>query len=94
MNNPANSEVQIDNDKVRVTRWSFDPGTETGQHKHGYDYVVVPLTSGQLQMTTPDGNVLSAELKAGVAYARQAGIEHNVVNLTDREIVFVEIEMK
>ena len=94
MNNPAQSEVQIDNEKVRVTRWRFDPGTETGQHKHGYDYVVVPLTSGRLRMTTPDGNVIAAELDAGKAYARQAGIEHNVVNMTDREIVFVEIEIK
>jgi beta-alanine degradation protein BauB len=33
-------------------------------------------------------------LTAGQAYFRKAGVEHDVVNETGAEIVFVEIEIK
>ena len=38
----ANSKVLVKNDKVIVTEWSFEVGDSTGQHKHQYNYVVVP----------------------------------------------------
>ena len=34
----AKSEIMIDNKKTRVTRWSFEPGEDTGEHIHEYDY--------------------------------------------------------
>ena len=68
MSNPAHSEIRIDNEKVRVTRWHFTPGTETGRHRHEYDIVVVPITSGQLQMASADGSVTTVELEAGSPY--------------------------
>ena len=37
------SEIMIDNEKTRVTLWTFEPGEDTGQHVHEYDYVVVPM---------------------------------------------------
>ena len=40
----ATHEVLVDDDKVRVTRWDFVPGAETGWHRHGMDYVVVTIT--------------------------------------------------
>jgi len=30
----------------------------------------------------------------GKSYNRQVGVEHNVVNNTDHEVVFVEIEIR
>jgi hypothetical protein len=36
----------------------------------------------------------TAELVAGHAYARQAGVEHDVINDNPQEFVFVEIEAK
>jgi hypothetical protein len=30
----------------------------------------------------------------GQSYNRQVGVEHNVINNTDHEVVFVEIEIK
>ncbi len=47
--------LQIDNARVRVTEWRFAPGAETGYHRHGMDYVVVPLTTGTLLLETPEG---------------------------------------
>ena len=36
----------IDNERVRVTEWRFRPGEATGWHRHEFDYVVVPVTTG------------------------------------------------
>jgi beta-alanine degradation protein BauB len=85
--------VQIDNDTVRVTEWRFAPGAATGFHRHEFDYVVVPLTTGRLAVEGPAGTV-TAELTAGGSYARPAGVEHDVRNANAFPFVFVEIEIK
>jgi len=89
----AVATVQIDNPKVRVTEWSFAPGAATGHHRHDYDYVVVPLTTGRLAITTAAGEA-AAELMAGRPYFREAGVEHDVRNANPFAFVFVEIELK
>ena len=85
--------VQIDDERVIVTEWRFAPGAETGWHRHGHDYVVVPMTDGELLLETSEGNRV-APLHKGQSYNRRVGVEHNVVNNTDHEVVFVEIELK
>ncbi|HEY0296314.1 MAG TPA: cupin domain-containing protein [Bordetella sp.] len=85
--------VQIDNEHVTVTEWRFPPGGETGWHRHGMHYVVVPQTTGELLLETPQGEMRS-QLTTGVSYTRPVGVEHNVVNPNDTEFVFVEIELK
>lgn len=89
----AVATVQVDNTAVCVTEWRFAPGAETGWHRHAYDYVVVPVTDGTLLLETSAGNV-EAHLKLGQSYARQEGVEHNVINAGDHELAFVEIEIK
>lgn len=88
----STTEVQLENEQVRVSRSTFPPGSETGQHRHDFDYVVVPVTSGTLTIEDASGSS-PAELVAGVPYNRSAGTDHNVANDTDAEIVFVEIEL-
>ena len=85
--------VQIDNDAVRVTEWRFAPGAETGWHRHGYDYVVVPVTNGVLQLETPEGPI-EAVLTLGQSYNRPVGVEHNVINAGPAELAFIEVEIK
>lgn len=77
---------------VRVTEWRFQPGAETGHHRHGFDYVIVPLTGGTLRLVDAEGEH-TATLNPGVAYARGAGVEHNVVNAGGDYLAFVEIEL-
>lgn len=91
---PATPTVQIDNERVRVTRWRFAPGEATGWHRHEHDYVVVPLTTGPLSLAEPGGAVRHSQLEAGVSYFRRAGVEHDVINDNGFEFAFVEIEMK
>jgi GNAT superfamily N-acetyltransferase/quercetin dioxygenase-like cupin family protein len=85
--------VQVDNDRVIVTEWCFAPGAETGDHVHGHDYVVVPMTTGILRLVEP-GGTRDVPLTAGVSYARSAGVAHNVINANDYEFRFIEIEIK
>jgi quercetin dioxygenase-like cupin family protein len=91
---PAVATVQVDNADVRVTRWDFAPGAETGYHRHGWLYTVVPVTDGTLLLELPGGETATATLTAGVAYSRPAGVEHNVVNAGAAFLSFVETEVK
>jgi len=85
--------TQLENDRVRVTEWRFPPGGHTGWHKHAHDYVVVPITTGELLIY--DGKTtVPAPLRSGVSYARETGVEHDVINGNDFEFVFIEIEVK
>jgi len=86
--------LQIDNARVRVTRWDFMPGAATGWHRHEMDYVIVPLTTGPLLIREPGGGERRVEMTAGGSYARPVGVEHNIVNPGPGEFVFVEVEVK
>lgn len=88
----ATTFVQVRNERVIVTEWRFEPGAETGDHVHAYDYVVVPLTSGTLRLMEPQGT-RDAQLQAGASYARPAGVAHNVINVNAYEFRFIEIEL-
>lgn len=90
----AQATVFIDNAHVRVTEWRFAPAASTGWHRHEYDYVVVPMADGRLKIVIDGGEVSFAELKKGVPYFRNLGVEHDVINANDTEYTFVEIELK
>ena len=94
MKNKAISNIQIDNNLVRVTQYLFMPGQETGMHKHLYDYIVTPITAGKLLLVDENGNESQHNLIASHSYFRKAGIEHNVINSGGKKLVFIETELK
>ena len=51
----AGSDRSADDDRVRVTTFTFADGDETGDHRHEYDYIVVPITGGTFEVTDRDG---------------------------------------
>ena len=86
--------VLINNDTVRVTEWRFPKrGDRTGWHRHEYDYVVVPLFDGVLEIDIGEGEQVRAELRNGVPYYRDLGVEHDVINGNDFECAFIEVEV-
>jgi quercetin dioxygenase-like cupin family protein len=87
------SRIHEENDDVRITEWRLQPGAATGYHRHDYDYVVVPLTAGRIKAAGPAGES-QMELRAGEAYFRKAGVEHDVINVGNAVYTFVEVEMK
>jgi beta-alanine degradation protein BauB len=84
----------IDNERVRVTEWRFAPGAATGWHRHEFDYVVLPMLDGVLELVGPDDVRTRAELKQGAPYFRQAGVEHDVINANAHPFAFIEVELK
>ena len=90
----ANPTVQIDDKQVKVTRWDFSPGAETGWHIHAMDYIVEPLTEGTLKAELPSGSTVENKLTDGASYARPAGVNHNIINMNDEPFSFIEIELK
>jgi quercetin dioxygenase-like cupin family protein len=89
----AVAQVKLETPRVRITEYRFAPQAETGWHRHGYDYLVVPLTSGRLLLEQPDGSKQSAQLQLHQPYARPVGVEHNVINDNDFELAFLEVEL-
>ena len=90
----AKSDVQINNPEVRVTEWRLAPGSATGHHIHEMDYVIVPVCPGEMTIVAPNGERSKAQLGLGKSYFRKAGVEHDVLNETATEIVFLEVELK
>jgi len=89
----ATATVRIEDGRVKATEWAFVPGAETGWHVHAHDYVIVPLTDGKLLLEEPGGITRTTGLTHGIPYARQAGVEHNVVNDGADELRFLEVEI-
>ena len=94
MKNKAISNIQIDNKLVKVTKYFFMPGQETGVHKHLYDYIVTPITNGKLLLIDKNGNESKYNLIASQSYFRKAGVEHNVINCGKQDLIFIETELK
>ena len=89
----AQPTVLIENARTRVTEWRFaGRGDNTGWHRHAYDYVVVPIQDGILEIADQEGRITKAELKTGVPYFRNLGVEHDVINGNEGEFAFIEIE--
>ena len=92
--NMAKSKTMIDNEKTRVTMWSFEVGDETGQHVHEYDYVIVPMLDGELKIINEDDSISISKLNKGECYFRNKGVNHNVKNNNDFFYSFIEVEIK
>ena len=90
----ANGTTLIDDDRVRVTRWDFDPGAETRWHRHEMDYVITTLTSCSFLLEEPGGQSRRIELEPGTVYRRDEGVEHNVINGGEAPMSFIEVELK
>lgn len=91
---PAQATEVIDDARVRVTRFDFEPGAETGWHTHGHDYVITTLTDCQMQLEEPGGGVRDVFIPAGTSYRRDEGNSHNVINAGSAPMAFVEVEIK
>jgi len=93
MSTTATATVQLENNDVRVTYWDFAPGTQTGSHIHEYDYVVIPIVGGTLTVENNE-EMLEKDIISGLSYTGEVKTEHNIRNLTNENVSFVEVEVK
>ena len=94
MRPPCTATTLVDDDRVRVTRFDFAPGAETGWHRHAHDYVIIATSDCPMLLEEPGGGIRRVLVPAGTAYRRQEGVEHNVVNDGPVTMSFVEVELK
>ena len=90
----AVADLQVDNERVRVTRWTFAPGAATGWHVHEFPYVITPVVGSAVRIVDEAGAVSEAEMVPGQSYFRPRGVAHDVINAGPGELVFVETELK
>jgi quercetin dioxygenase-like cupin family protein len=81
MSGTAQAIKHIENERVIVTEYRFAPGANTGWHRHGHDYVVVPLMDGRLKIVSASGETF-AEMKKGAPYSRPPPVEPAVITAT------------
>ncbi len=85
------SELLDDSSDHRVTRHRLDSGASTGWHRHDHPYVVVPITSGTVTITSSDGEA-QFDMEPLTPYSRPEGVEHSIRNISSAPVVFVEVE--
>ena len=94
MRSKCSSTLLVEDKKVRVTRFDFESDQETGWHIHKYDYVITAITDCVMMLENPDGTKTTLEVSSGTVYSRDAGIHHNVINVSEQKMSFIEIELK
>lgn len=89
----SHGAVQLEDEHFHVTKWTIAPGGVIPMHRHDHKYVVIPLVTQSMHVTSADGSAMVADLAFGESYTRPAGSEHQVENRGPSEaVVFVEVE--
>lgn len=89
------SHIILENDMVRVKEAIFMPGDKhPGMHTHEFAHVGVPLDDGKLTFHYPDGKSETMELKRGSAGFREAKVTHEAINMGDKPVRVIEVEIK
>ena len=90
----ASHKVVLENDEMIVTHWVFKPGEHTGWHLHDTDYIPLQLSEGRLKFEFPDGTTSEVDYVPGTSSYVKAPLEHNAINVSDVDVVALEIEYK
>ena len=91
---PIGDKVLFENEHIRVWSVTLDPGGRQAWHQHLLPYLIVPLTKGKNVMTFDDGRERETNETPGEVLWREAGIPHELLNVSDWLYRNVLIEMK
>ncbi|SRR6266581_748546 len=83
----------VENRRVIVKRWHFAPNAETGSYRIDLDAVIVFLTDATLVSFDKQGP-LQFDFVSGHTYYLPAGVEHGLVNVGPRDVVFISVDLK
>jgi quercetin dioxygenase-like cupin family protein len=70
----------------------FPVGQEISWHTHEYDKITVQQITGNSRIGASSGKTILS-LMVGQSHACVKGVEHNVINHSEYEFVFIEIEL-
>jgi quercetin dioxygenase-like cupin family protein len=83
-----------ENPSARAYHWSLAPGAQTPEHTHHRPYLIVAATPMELKMTTPDGQLMTHEIKAGDFHWVDTQVTHTLVNAGTTPGEIFEFELK
>ena len=89
----ARAELLIENKHLRVFRYTIEPGTHIGHHRHARPYLVTTLAGGRLIFSDAAGD-RAVEIPTGQVAFHPAGIEHDISNHGPDTVVNIEAELK
>ena len=85
-------KIVLENERVRVLEARGNPGAKTEMHTHP-SQVAIAVSDGQFRFTSPDGERVEVELKAGeVMYLDP--VEHTTEILGSQEAHVILVELK
>jgi quercetin dioxygenase-like cupin family protein len=90
----AKHKILLEDDRMIVTHWVFKPGEQTGWHRHELDYMPIQMSEGRLRFEFPDGSTKDVDYVPRTSSIVKAPLEHNAINVSDVEMVALEIEFK
>lgn len=89
---PKHVKVELDNDLVRVLRFSVGPHEKVPMHEHPA-YVLVALSGGQMRTTFADGKTEETRNQTGEIRFSGA-LKHANENIGDKPMQVVVVELK
>ena len=90
----ADFNLLFEDDKTKITLWTFAPGEQTGWHHHNFDYITIQKSGGRLKLESQDGEIKYVDYENNRTAGYSAPIKHNATNVSDQEVRVIEIEYK
>lgn len=90
---PGHHVVDFENERVRVVRMTYPPGSKTPHHAHRIGFGVF-LTDAHGQNIAADGSTVAIEGRARETFWTTGQPAHVTENLGDEDLVVVLVEMK
>jgi len=89
---PDQYKILHENERVRILEHRSMPGSQTRMHSHP-DMVACAIRDSSYKFTLPNGECVTAELKAGHAVFVK-GMDHITENVGKNETHVIVIELK
>jgi hypothetical protein len=97
-NGHVGSKLVSETDRVRVWHLKIPPYSRFGFHAHVLNYFWTALVDGQGRSHCSNGAVKNVTYKAGdtkhLEFAEGEGMQHDLENTSDSDLVFVTVEFK
>lgn len=88
-------QLLIENEKVRIVRWTLEPGESSPVHPHQLDHISVVLRGSMLRDTPEGGSAKPLEQKtAAVSFNPGPRPSHSFANMGKTTFESVSIELK
>lgn len=89
---PNQYKLLYENDRIRILENRSKPGDQTQMHSHP-DMVACAIRDSAFKFTLPNGECVTAELKAGHAIFVK-GMDHITENIGKNETHVILVELK